>query len=210
MHKESIYMRKESLNNKGFGLIAVLAVIVVLALASGAGAYVYHRDHKANNSNTTAHATTTGGRSHTTPSSKTQAQQQYLDIKEWGVKLPLSSAIADAYYVASTSSKDANEEPNTVWLGLTSLDANGCSASNGNDGKSPILAALVRVSPTATNPVTGESYKQQDPNGVTVGEYYYGYTAYAGLQSGSKCGSATNLAAVNSAFKNAAAGITSE
>lgn len=38
-------MRKE-LSSKGFGLIGVLAVIVVLAVVGGAGAYVYHRNHK--------------------------------------------------------------------------------------------------------------------------------------------------------------------
>jgi hypothetical protein len=39
-------MPKGALNNKGFGLIAILLAIVVLALVAGGGVYVYHKDHK--------------------------------------------------------------------------------------------------------------------------------------------------------------------
>jgi len=48
-------MKKESLNAKGFGLIAVVIVIVVLVVLGGAGVYVYHQDHEAKkNANNTA------------------------------------------------------------------------------------------------------------------------------------------------------------
>jgi len=60
-------MRNQSLNNKGFGLVAVLAVIILLALAGGTGVYVYHRDHKTK-------ATTTAGNTNT--KSSTQATKR--------------------------------------------------------------------------------------------------------------------------------------
>jgi hypothetical protein len=39
-------MQKLTTNSKGFGLLGVLIVIVVLALATGGGVYAYHKDHK--------------------------------------------------------------------------------------------------------------------------------------------------------------------
>lgn len=46
-------MRKQTLNSKGFGLVGLLAVIVALVVLGGAGAYVYHRDHRVKNTTTT-------------------------------------------------------------------------------------------------------------------------------------------------------------
>jgi hypothetical protein len=39
-------MKKVSLNQKGFGLVGALIALAVLVVLGGAGAYVYHRDHK--------------------------------------------------------------------------------------------------------------------------------------------------------------------
>lgn len=36
----------KQLNNKGFGLLGILIVIIVLAAVSGAGVYIYHKQHK--------------------------------------------------------------------------------------------------------------------------------------------------------------------
>src|SRR5216683_7521847 len=43
----------------------------------------------------------------------------YLTVKEWGVKLPLSSTISDAYYVVPVGiSPDADGQPSGILLGL--------------------------------------------------------------------------------------------
>jgi hypothetical protein len=128
-------MQKQQLNSKGFGLVSVLSVIVVLALAGGAGAYVYYRDHKKKPETTITSTTSSKNSGQSTTQSSTGSQnstatqQTYLTMKEWGIKLPLSDPIKDAYYVVSTSSKDSNGQPNTMWLGLTSLNNSGCNAA---------------------------------------------------------------------------------
>lgn len=45
-------MNKLSLNNKGFGFVGVLVVILVLAAVGGAGVYVWHRKHEKKTSTT--------------------------------------------------------------------------------------------------------------------------------------------------------------
>lgn len=53
------------LNSKGFGLISVLVVVVMLAVAGGAGAYVYHRNHTAKATNSSNRSAQTSSNSST-------------------------------------------------------------------------------------------------------------------------------------------------
>lgn len=200
-------MNKPSHNNKGFGVIGILIVILVVAAVGGAGAYVWHRDHKKTaTTNTTSSNTTATSTSHsgsTSAHSSTSTQQSYLTVKEWSIKLPLTNTIDDAYYVVSTSSQDTNGQPNTMWLGLTSLNSKGCDASLVDHGQNTQLGALLRVAPTETDPVSGESYKQLYPNGTTIAGYYYAYESWTKNKT---CASPGQLQAIDSAFVAAAKG----
>ena len=69
-------MKKQQLNSKGFGLIAAVIVIAVLVVLGGAGAYVYHRDHKAKPATTSS---TTGVASAQNKSTNTTASSQSAD-----------------------------------------------------------------------------------------------------------------------------------
>jgi len=60
-------MKKRQLNNKGFGAIGVLAIVVVLALVGGAGVYVWHHNHDKKTSTT---ASSTTGSTSTTGTTK--------------------------------------------------------------------------------------------------------------------------------------------
>ena len=62
-------MKKQQLNSKGFGLIAVVIVIAVLVVLGGTAVYVYHRDHKAKAD--TSNTTSTSG--HNSTQNKSQA-----------------------------------------------------------------------------------------------------------------------------------------
>lgn len=168
-------------------------VLLVVAALIGLGGYWYHHAARRSVSN----AATNVSKANT----GTKNAQQYLDVKEWGVRLPLSSAISDAYYVVSTSSKDSNGQPDTVWLGLKSLDSKGCAAAQANTGGSYPISALLRIDPIATDPVSGTLYTKLDPNGVTIKGYYYTY--HSGIE-GKTCASQAKLNAIDAAFKAAA------
>jgi hypothetical protein len=168
----------------------LLVLFVVAALA--AIGWVLYQHHK----NLTYH--TTSQPQNTTTTQSTQITTQYLTIKEWGVKLPLSDSIKDAYYIVSNGSADANGQPNTMWLGLSSLSGD-CNASQANaPGASTTSAvgALGRALPTDHDPVLQKPYTQLYP-GVTIGQYYYFYISNT---KGKTCAPTTTLQSVDSAF----------
>ncbi len=135
----------------------------------------------------------------------TPATIQYLNVKEWGIKLPLSDVIKNAYYVVSNGSADANGQPNTMWLGLTSLNIGDCNASLANKSGGPItgFGALERVLPTDHEPVIGKLYTDLYP-GVLIGKYYYAYISDTKYRT---CTVQAILQPIDSAFATAAKGI---
>lgn len=195
-------MRSLRKNQLGFGLVETAVLILVIVVVAGGGWLLYNHNHKKNVNDATGSSSQTSTKS-TLPSNNAQTAQQaqqYVSIKEWGIQIPLTDTIKDAYYVVSTSTKDANGQPNTVWLGLTSLNSSGCDASQANQGQSTQLGAILRVSPTDTDPVSGTPYTQLYPNGATIGNYYYAYKSYTKNKT---CTSQSNLTSIDSAFATA-------
>jgi hypothetical protein len=190
----------------GAGAMLVIGVIVLAAV----GGLLYHHlrlvsNRSASNVVTTAPVTPAQQESIASVSPQ-QPVQQRLDVKEWGVQLPLPTNIGDAYYVVSTNTRDpATGQPNTMWLGLASLNSDGCDATHVNNGRttSTPLGALIRVAPTETDPVSGALYTQKYPTGVLLGDYYYVYVPWKNKACASKAASQ----GVDSAFGAAAKGI---
>jgi hypothetical protein len=93
---------------------------------------------------------TKGGQRFTDPSQS--LDQKYLVIKEWNIKIPLSTAIDDGYYVF----KD-----NYAYLSLKSLASTGCAADATTTG------AINRVA------VSSEEGSRVASVSGKVGNYYY-------------------------------------
>ncbi|MFI6401482.1 hypothetical protein [Streptomyces sp. NPDC050548] len=136
----------------------------------------------------------------------TSVTSQHLAIHEWGVNLPIASNINDAYYAVSTSTRDPlTGEPNTVWVGLSSLSNKGCDATRfSTTGEGSPVGAIIRVLPTDTDPVTGTAYTQKYPGGATVGGYYYVYIPW---KSAVNCASQSTITGINTSFENASKGV---
>lgn len=174
----------------GFGVVGILVTVATLAVIGTAGWFTYQHNRVRPTGATAGTQTTNQSDAQQTTDTQTPAVA-YLDIKEWGIKLPLTDSIKDAYYVVATNSTD------TMWLGLTSLDDKGCGVSLGNqDGASAPIAALVRVSPTEMEPVKGKPYSEVYP-GVTIGNYFYGYVSGTNNKT---CAPASTLQSIDSAF----------
>ena len=170
-------------DHSGFSAVEVLVVLTVVAVLAATG-LVQYQHHKS-----TSAKSSTGTRPQST---------EYLTIYEWGVKIPLSSAISDAYYTSIfASSQGSDGEPNQFSLGLKSLDSSGCAAAN---GAAPVL--LFRTSPTKIDPVSNKPVSKEGP-GVTIGNYFYGYS----LTKSKTCDSPTTFQHLDSAMTTAAKGI---
>jgi hypothetical protein len=76
-------MQKLLPNTKGFGLFAVLAIVVVVAVLGGAGAYVYHRDHKAKAVVKTTTSQKTTSKSSATPTKPVVVASPYAGWQQY-------------------------------------------------------------------------------------------------------------------------------
>jgi len=191
-------MKTSRKNQLGFSPVIVLVAIVVVAVIAVAGLVVHNHNHKQNDSKLPSIQTKTTTQQ---KSPQINSTQQYLSITEWGVRLPLSSGIQDAYYTVAGSNKGSDGLPNTAWLGLTSLNSTGCDISNvGPSANATPVGSIIRALPTDTDPVSGSLYTTEDPNGVTIGSYYYAYVTW----KNNTCVSAPTLQSINSAFATAA------
>src|SRR5581483_9362126 len=101
-------------------------------------------------------------------SSPGTAQPKYLVITQWGVKLPLSSDISDAYYAVPEGSRGF---PNAYGLGtksLTALDQN-CAPD-----KVGVVFIYRQTSATHDQNVTHKDPMNYPVYTSKVGNYYYG------------------------------------
>jgi hypothetical protein len=182
-------MRYKQLNFSG---IVALALFGVICLIGVAGWTANERSQKTNIKFRTV-------------SSTEQSTQQYLNVPQWGVEFPLSSTVSDAYYeVPMGMTNDPDGQPSAVVFGLTSLNGSCGTVSATPTGSSNSLGAIVRVPTAAIDPLSGESYTQLDPDGVTINGYYYGY-ADASIV-GKTCAPTSTLQADSSAFASAVEG----
>ena len=197
-------------NARGFGTLETILILIGILAIAGTGFYVWHskqlidKNLTAVNSATVtfkAHAVTSFADCQKTPGSKilqtypeqcvtktgkaftdsSQATaQQFLVIKEWGVRMTLPAALQDAYYAFPSGQTYA-------FLGLKSLTA--LSPDCAPDKVS--LGLIFRQTTAEYNTALAD----QQTNGknidnisgdVHIGDYYYGYTSpQAGCTDGS-------------------------
>jgi hypothetical protein len=135
----------------GFAHVVALLVVVIVALAGFMGWYVWHAQHV---NKTTPSTTTT--------SISAQPTQKYLAIIEWGVKVPLSSIIDDAYYYIGSSG--------SAYLSLESLKSVGeCAADKISVG------AYFRFTAEEKDGRSGDTWLSEIPLAPKVDSYYYSY-----------------------------------
>ncbi|SRR6266704_455520 len=193
----------------GFGTVKIVLIVFVLAAVSVTGLVLsqQHKPNSAKNSAATSQTQTATQPQNTTTTQSAAATTQYLTIKEWGVKIPLSSKIQDSYYVVPTGITNSTDgRPSGIYLDVASLK-NSCgdiSVGNSNTSIEKAVGEIVRSLPTDKDPVSGKLYTQLNPNGTTIGGYYYGYSSDI---RGKTCASQTLLQSVDSAFATATKGM---
>ena len=182
----------------GFAVVELLLTLILLAIVGFTGYYVWHSQKQTDKTlNTTDKSSAV-----TTKPKTTASAQQYLTIKEWGVKIPLSADLAGAYYTTMPS------VPGAVYLSVDAYKGTDCAADQTS------LGALNRFTATDKDD-DGNTLLSDSPTAVKVGTYYYDYlhpqAACDGRTTNSTAG--FDAAAANKAsglmadFKNAASKI---
>lgn len=157
-------------NEQGFSVVEVLLVLIFIAIVFFIGFYVAHaqKDKTANTTNTTTTAQKTSSDSKT-------SESRYLDITEWGVKLPQPSG--DTLQATSPS------EDSVGIISKNLSDQYGCT-ENG-------AGMIKRWKAGATEDSSGMPVPQVV---VTVSGYSYGFAHDNGACSDSVTVSAQNAA----------------
>lgn len=92
-------MNKIRKNQAGFSAVEVVLVLVILGLIGVVGFMVYN-SHK---TKTTPVANTTTAKSTPAKTTTPASNQQYLTVKEFGIKIPLTSSTSDLGYIYSAN-----------------------------------------------------------------------------------------------------------
>lgn len=100
-------------NQKGFGAVEVLLVLILIGILGGVGFYVYNSNKK---SNQKADTTSTASKAETKVADKStdtetvkeaDANLGYLVIKEWGVKIKLRDSMKVSYTYSAEAGNQA-------------------------------------------------------------------------------------------------------
>lgn len=143
----------KKLSQKGFTLVEGLLIVIALSLFIGVGYYVY----SANKDNTTNAVVTNTPEKKSTPKT---TEIKYLEIKELGIKIPLTKDLEKATYEINSS---------TDYAGISTpefADAVGnCKASDTASASFPAVGVVAKHSGTydisaATDDIYFEFIKQ--------------------------------------------------
>jgi len=182
----------------GFAVVEAMILLVVIGLVAIGIWWVYHHNQSRAVSDVTVNTSTQ-------PLAKPLVT--YLEIKEWGIKLPLSEEIKDAYYIVPQGiALDTDGLPSGIILGIHSLDSSCGEVTSESPGFNNSFAEIVRALPNEKNPISGRLYKELLPSGVTINGYYYGYSR---MTENKTCATRTELDSIDSAIAVATQGLLS-
>lgn len=161
-------------NQKGFSAVEGLLILIIVAIVGGTGYFVVNAQKKTNTNldNAAQSSQSVAKRSKSSPT----ASQKYLEIKEWGVKIPLSSADSGVYYKLDPSFQQSPSDPTNLTAYATQIDE--ITGHSGVSCKGEYLAYLLRL--PSDDPTWAPSQNVDDGNvsplfyeRVVVGKYKY-------------------------------------
>lgn len=177
-------MGKLKNNQSGFGAVEGILVLVIVVLIGVVGYMVYH-NHKTKTtpavSKTVAKSTTSAKK---TPATNQASSTQYLTVKEFGIKIPLTSSTSDLGYIYNSSGY--NNLP-YITLGSKTLaqeamkdDPANCTQARLNETNGLYPISYVYSTKWEVDGGGGQGISQATATVGGKGYYWYGLNAGAG------------------------------
>ena len=156
-------------NQKGFSVVEILIVIVVVGLLGTVGWLVY--DRQKSKTSETSNTQASAPQKEKTPKQETKKadpNEGYLVMSEWGLRFKVPSGLTDVKYTihGDTASFFAKPTGSSVQY-RTDYD-------KFDDDHSRYATGVLYRSTSSTKPFMGDDTRQ----GKKIGDYYY-YTAWA-------------------------------
>jgi hypothetical protein len=151
-------------SQKSFAVLEGFLILVIIAVISGIGWYAIHTKHQTDKILSQADRISQDTPLSTKKSESTSTSQKYLNINEWGVRIPLTDTIKDAYY---TPVERGSSYYN---LRVHSLD------SEANCTNSDLSVAAIERATTAEYQQSQNSERASNnipQNSSKIGDYYY-------------------------------------
>lgn len=158
-------------NQRGFSIVEGLLAAIVIILLVGVGYYVYssQQDKKDSDKTTT---TIQAEKKATTTTTKPADSTKYLEIKEMGVKIPLTDKIADAYYEQS--------KEGYVYVSIHYFDSvkgfEGCRANPDNEELGIAAVSKAKIGEDSGNGTAFDEEIAKNVNATKIGDTYYWIT----------------------------------
>lgn len=153
-------------NEKGFSVVEILIVLVVVGLIGGTGWYVWQPKHKTTENNKSTTNSTPATEQKATDNPEVKSEVNYLTIKEWGVKISLrdTDKVSYAYTSQPNGSYYGSSYDSTIDVELKAGQEPpaGCSSKVG-----ALLRSKDKPQPTDVNGHPSISNFKQ------IGSYYY-------------------------------------
>lgn len=168
------------LNQKGFSVVEILVVIGLVGLLGVAGWLVYDHQKSPEQSETTQQSSNT--QTDTTTSTTDDSQKTYLEIEDWGIKIPINGDVGSLSYTLKTNTASIRSTE------LDNLSGSDCTSNSINvvrgkasepvpnetgEGASTFLEVYNSTTVDNDN-LTTRSIKAK------VGDYYFVVPGYAG------------------------------
>jgi hypothetical protein len=149
---------------EGFSLVEGLLIVIIVGMLGGVGYYVWHSQNQVDKTySQTANSNVVPNTSKVKQSVKPTVPSDFLIINEWGVKFTYSSEIGKAVY--RTDSMD----PDFVFLSTEALQNTDCDVTHNGGGY------IVRFQDGQMDGEAKKAYKDEYPDAVKSGAYYYAY-----------------------------------
>lgn len=163
-------------NQSGFSAIEALLILVILGIVGFTGYFVWHTKQNTDKSLTPANSTTPVLKkkaASAVPSSSTKTQ--YVDIKELGIKVPITSALTSEglSYTWNSTGNNATIGSSTLMSKAEADDAANCTQSYASQMNNLYPLGIV----SKTNPGSVNA----SPTSISVsGTSYYLYKPHSG------------------------------
>ncbi|MGH7241764.1 MAG: hypothetical protein ACREGB_05700 [Candidatus Saccharimonadales bacterium] len=165
----------KKLNQSGFAAIEILLVLILLAILGFTGFYVYNAQHNSDKSLNAANKAASKIATVKKPTANGKDgpglgdSQQYLTIKEWGIRAPYSGSLHLTYKIESLGGEAGDPQVYAAAFTSTELgDSQACEAGGGTIERASADTVLDEAGTTGATASKFYPVKQ-------IGSYYYVY-----------------------------------
>jgi hypothetical protein len=150
---------------EGFSAVEALLIVIIVGMLGGVGWYVWHSQNQVDKTYSQTANSSVAPRPTAAKASPAASQPDYLTIKEWGVKLPVTDS-NDKYYYEF----DKND---STFINVYSQKADAIVGPKGVSCKGEYIAFVLRLEASSADWNDPDKVSPLFGHKTTIGKYAY-------------------------------------